>query len=186
MVAKRAQEFPVLSATGGPDTHDLAMSGLPDHTSRGKVEIVFTPLLDPASGDYPGNVSEVLYLWDSGPDAGGHYTAIIYGYNTVGRVLAIMGAADGGEADLNIAGPISLTVGQRYVTSWEWAPSSPGPCTGVLRLDTCANKASCAAATSLGSVSGSCPAQSTVGHLGHRYDSSVASSVSIDAVRIYQ
>lgn len=151
-------------------------------TSGGKYEVVFRAPYDPNGAAYL-SASDIIYLWDATPTAGGHYAYFLFGYTVAGQLQSV---TSNGLSDCTMAlSGVGLTANQLYAMSVEWTGSGAS-CTCTARLNTCAGSvASCTATTSVVTASGQCPSQPDRLYLGRRYSGDFFTSASYNAVRIY-
>lgn len=158
----------------------LTFGTLPDLTTKGKMEAVFTPLFN-VNTQWLSDVDNIR-LFDSSIAIPGHVAFIIFGYQNAGDALSRVNTTE-----ISLApGTISTTAGQRYAASIEWRGSG-STCTAILRLDSCAGAvADCFATTEIGRATGDCPDQSTQVFIGERYSETFQTSASYDVFRVYQ
>lgn len=162
----------------------------PSTATKGKYEVVFTPLNNITSPSWdPGSSglgSSFIYLFDAFDVIVDHNVVIVGGYSIPGRLLART-TSSGGSTEF-LVDAVSFIPWQRYAISMEWRPLGGGRCTVVLRSNSCSGSvASCSATTEIGrEANGYCPNQPSQVRLGNRYDNTVPTSVFVDTVRVYQ
>lgn len=159
----------------------LTFGTLPDLTTNGKVEAVFTPVFN-VNTQWLSSVDNIR-LFDSSTAVPGHVAFIIFGYVAAGDALSRVN----GTTEISLAaGSVSTTAGQRYASSVEWRAAG-ATCTAILRLDSCSGAVSaCFATTEIGRATGNCPDQVTQVYLGERYNQALQTSISYDAFRVYE
>ncbi len=180
---------PTNTATGHVNYRiDPVADGWPNALEGGKYEFVHTPLFNP-DADWASVTNGTYYVFDAAVAGSDHTIAVIYGYTTAGRLLAVFRDNLGAHSDITIDG-VSLTAGSPYATALAWQPASGGHCNLYVYQDACGATpvASCHATTLLASdLTGTavCPGNPDIVSLADRNDSSSPSSLILHALRVY-
>lgn len=187
MTASAYAEPPTRHGSAIGSSHfNTNIAAAPFNASRGRYEVVFTPLFD-TNTQWLSNTDNIRLI-DVSETSPGHLAYIIFGYQQAGDMQAVTVGGGGDPAQVNVAaGGLGLDAGQLYAASIEWTGNGSTNCTATVRLNACAGSvAACTATTSLGSGTGACPIAPDVVYLGERYSEQLNSSANYKEFRVYR